>query len=757
MAVLPVFAEKAVEEPMVGDVRWIGSAPDTVRSLSAARARVFFDVASKPCRKAVVRIASPCFCEVWLDGEKVDPLRVLSPACTDYEIHVNEDAYDVADRLASGRHCLGLWIAPGYGFDFQPVGWRWIKPKCVRAVLEIEYGDGTRQVVASGPDWQYRERSPILFASVYHGEVFDARLEDPDWCRVGGKDDGWSAACAATEYPRGVKRSDQPAIRLCDPLKPVSIRSFGEGRFIADFGINRAGVVALCAKGSRGTVIRIRTAEEVKSDGTLDVRTNRNAKNQDTWTLVGTGGKEEFRPRFTYHGFRYAEIEGYPGDLTADDIVGWAVCSDFPVRGRFDCSHAGLRQLRDAAFRSMTSNMLAYPSDCCQRDERTPCLMDVETYMDVACKSFAAQSFFNAYIGNIRPERTIKPTKPRKPEEDRWTPQRCNPDWNGCAIDLPWTLWMEYGDRSMLETHYPVMKATADAFLKVYPDYRCLSGYGDWCPPNDGRGRNWFSEAEFVNSALLVRQLEHVSLAAKACRREEESSFYARHTAGAKAVFNARYFDADKMQYGSGRQITYVLPLAFGIVPETLRTRVGAKLVEIIRGRDGGKLDVGIFGARYLPEVLCDIGEADLAIELLMRPDYPGFGFMFASGATSLWEQWKPHGSMHSHNHAMLSGVTTFFHTRLAGIRPLEPGYVRIAVDPVFPRALDHVSASIQAAGGEIVSSWRRVGDKIEVKVSIPGGIAGTCLGRRLTKGENVIQCDENHFFLTENKKTSAP
>lgn len=737
--VVPLLvATSASVAEVESSARWIGSAPETADTQSSSRARVIFEVAAKTVRHAEIRVASPCFCEVWLDGEKVDPRRILSPGCTDYALHVNEETYDVTGRISGGRHCLGLWLGPGYSSDFSKQGWRWLKPKCVRAELKVEYADGTRLVVPSGPDWSYLEKSPVVSASIYHGETFDARLEDPTWCQADADGDGWAPAALAEEFPAVVEPTRLPPIRLCDPLRPVAVKRLGERRFAVDFGVNRAGVVAVRATGERGTEIRIRTAEEINADGSLDLRTNRKAANTDVWILAGMGKREEYCPRFTYHGFRYAEIDGYPGELTVEDVTGWAVRASFRENGRFDCSHGGLLKLRDAARRSMESNMLAYPSDCCQRDERTPCIMDVETYMDVACKVFDAKGFFRAYVENIPPKRTIKLPRPEDEVPGAWIPQRCNPDWNGCAIELPWTLWMEYGDLSALAAAYPTMKATAEAFLSAYPDYRCFRGYGDWCPPNDGEPRSFFSEVEFVNSALFVRQLGFVAEAAQALGKAEDAARYARQAAAAKDAFNARHFDTGKGTYGSGRQVTFVLPLAFGLVPEAHRARVGTNLVEAIRRRDGGKLDVGIFGARFFPEVLCDLGEEDLAIDMLTCPDYPSFGFMFASGATTLWEQWAANGRMHSHNHVMFAGATTFFYTRLGGIRPLAPGYARVAVDPVLPRSLDRAFAEIDTPHGRISSSWKRTEGKVELVVTIPAGVEGVSLGEHLVAGENV-------------------
>lgn len=733
LAVLPGFVAPAAV--------WIGSAKGTESSLGASRARCVFKVKQVPVRQATVRVASPCFCEVWMDGERVDPLRMLSPAATDYAIHAHEDEYDVTARLSTGKHCIGFWIAPGYAWDYSMHGWRWLQPKCVRAEVKVVYADGTVDYLGTGGKWWYRESSPVTSASIYHGEVFDGRLEDPTWCRVDGAGEGWMAAKPAVAAPPAIERSRIPPIRRTDPLRPIGVRKIGEGRYVVDFGVNRAGVVELRAMGPRGQVVRIRTAEERNSDWRLDHQTNRGAKNTDVWTLAGTGQVETYCPRFTYHGFRFAEISGYPGELTASDVTGWAVKSTMRRTATFDCSDPEMVKLFEITCRTLESNLLAFPTDCCQRDERTPCLGDVQAHMRTTCRLFDARDFLATFIGNISPERTVNPLRPGGLEPGEVPVKRCNADWNGCAITLPWVTWMEYGDRARLIAAYPAMRRTMAWFLEEYPDFICWRGYGDWNPPNDGRWQSFFGYPVFVNSAMLVRQLEIMMQAAKTLGLEADSRYYAERFQAAKAAFNAKFLKADQGVYDQGEQIAYIQALAYDLVPADLRTKVERKFLTALRQRDGGKLDFGGYqGTALFGGVMCDLGEADLALDVLMRSEQPGFGYMLRQGATALWEQWAERGDMHAHNHVVYAGAVNFFFSHLAGIRQTAPGYSEVEIAPVFPKRLDYLTASQDTVRGSIAVSWKRTADKIDLEISLPEGVGGQWRGISLHPGRNEFR-----------------
>ena len=692
------------------------------------RFRKTFALGPGPISRAEVRVSGMGFYELWVNGRKADPLRVLAPGVTGGG-RVLADCYDVASLLEPGAdNTLGLWLAPGYSDDFSCFcEWTWLAP--VRAILslEVETEGGAKTRVLTDGSWETTCESPILSASIYHGETYDAALEDREWATPRGARKGWSPATAFPDGPQTLL-IDAPPVRMSDPRHPVSLVETSPGVFTADFGQNRAGFVAVRAKGPRGTRIRIRTSELAGAGGKIDPWTNYNARSTDEFILAGTGGVEEYVPRFTYHGFRYAEITGWPGRPSVEDITGWAVHADVKPAGSFRCSDETLMRLDNAAKWSMLSNFMSYPTDCCMRDERTPCLMDSMAYEDAACAFFDMRGYYARWFEAIRGTRGG------------------NPDWTGDVAMLPLRLWRQYGDAHALARNIGDVLGYVDSVAEEHPDFIFTEGFGDWCAPNEGTWKSYFREPGFVNSAIFCSILRETADALEESGRRVEESAARRRFAAARAAFNEKFYDCAAHRYGGGTQTEMVLPLAFGLVPEADRAAVAAGLVRRIRTDDGGRIDTGIFGTRYIGEVLCDVGECDLLLDMYTSREYPGFGHLFANGATTLWEQWRSAGEMNSHNHAMFAGGATWLYTRLAGIRPAAAGYSRVLVKPCYPRTISFVEASRTTPAGEIKVRWSRAGGAIEVEVDIPGGASEAVFDfpdgtrRLLSKGLNKIR-----------------
>lgn len=694
---------------------------------SCLRMRRTFPLAGGEIARAEACVAGTGFYELWINGRKADPSRVLAPGVAGGE-KVLADRYDVSALLRTGgRNTVGLWLAPGYSDDFSSFcEWTWLAPKRALLRLEIEMADGSKTVVATDGAWETTIAGPVVSASIYHGEVYDAALEDPLWSAPQGSRDGWLPATVFPDGPRTVF-TGMPPVRMSDPRPPVKIEETAPGVFTVDFGQNRAGFVSVRAKGPKGTRIRIRTSELLGGDGRIDPWSNYNARATDEFTLAGTGETEEYVPRFTYHGFRYAEITGWPGRPSKDDITGWAVHADVKTASSFACSDATLMKLHNAAKWSMLSNFMSYPTDCCMRDERTPCLMDSQVYEDAACEFFDMRGYYAKWLDDIRGERGG------------------NPDWTGDAATLPLRLWRHYGDREALARSIGDVMAYVDSLLKEHPGFVFEKGFGDWCAPNEGTWKSYFRSPGLVNTALFCALLSQTADALAQLGRNDDAKRYAGLFEAAKAAFNERFFDRESRTYGDGTQTALVLPLAFGLVPEADRGETAARLVRRIRDVDGGKIDTGIFGTRYIGDVLCDIGECDLLLEMHSRPDGPGFGFMFAKGATTLWEQWSFKGAMNSHNHAMFSGGADWLYTRLAGIRPAKPGYAEVLVKPCYPAKISFVEASRDTPRGTVKVRWDRTERGLEARVAIPAGVESAFFEfpdgarRRLEKGLNEI------------------
>lgn len=668
---------------------------------NAPRLRKTFTLPAKEIRSAVATATGLGFYELWLNGAKADPTRVLAPGMTGRGGAL-VDTYDVTALLKGGAaNTVGFWLAAGYSDDFSRYGWHWLGTKRAILHLVVEYADGTRDVVKTDGTWEFSSAGEVMRASIYHGETVDAAFADADWCTPRGRKDGWTAAQVCTDDVPALIPNDAPPVRRFDPRRPVSITEPKPGVFVADFGQNRAGFVEVRVKGPAGTKIRLHTSELVGKDGNIDYWTNGAAESTDEFILAGTGEVETFMPRFTYHGFQFVEIRGWPGRPTADDLRAWAVHADVEPAGAFRSSDPTLEKFVNAANWSMRSNFMSYPTDCCMRGERTPCQMDSQAYEDASLAWFQATRYYEKWLDDIRGGRG-------------------NPDWTGDSVTLVERLYRATGDVRVLAERYDDMKAQVDEDVRRWPDLICPSGFGDWCAPNDGTWKGFFNDVEIVNTSIFCEMCRIVADAADVLGKADDAAAYRALHAKAKAAFHAKFYNAATATYGDGSQTTSVLPLAFDVVPRSVRADVTAQLLRRLRGKDGGKVDVGIYGMRHLGDVLCDAGAADDFVHAMTQPEFPGFGFMFANGATTLWEQWTFRSGMNTHNHAMFSGALSSLMSRLAGIRAAKPGFAEVVIQPAFPKTLTFVEAAQDTPRGRVAVRWERKNGRLVFDLERP-------------------------------------
>ena len=491
-----------------------------------------------------------------------------------------------------------------------------------------------------------------------------------------------------------------PPVRVLQTIRPISVKEPKPGVFVFDMGQNFAGFVRVRATGARGTRITLHHSENIGENGMLDPWTNRRAKATDVFVLSGSGS-EEYQPRFTYHGFRYVEVTGYPGRPAQDDITGCVVHADVAPAGTFATSDATLNRVQANCVWSMFSNLMSIPTDCCMRDERTPCQMDSLAYEEAAMCNFWMNRFYAKWLDDIEGGRG-------------------NPDWNGDEVFLPWRLYRFYGDVRILEKHYANMRAFAEHLHAKTPNHIYTDGFGDWCPPNDGTWAGYHGDVTEVNTCLYAELTRIVAETAATLGKSDDAARYRKRSTEIAQVLFETCCNTQTAAYGDGSQTTAILPLAFNQVPSANRTAVLNHLVATVRDKDKGRIDTGIFGTRYLVDVLCDGGQADLAISMLTQPEYPGFGFQIANGATTLWEQWTIKGGMNSHNHAMFAGVGASLYTRLAGITALKPGFEAIGIRPCLAETLTFAECSQSTVMGRVGLRWQRKENGLEMKVSIP-------------------------------------
>ncbi|MEZ0109916.1 alpha-L-rhamnosidase [Catenulispora sp. EB89] len=675
---------------------------------------------AKPIAKARAYVSGLGFYELHLNGGKVGD-QVLAGPSTPYAQRDLYSTYDVTAELQQGTNTVGLWLGNGYDAAFSPYGFRWLGPKQAVVLIEVTFTDGTRQAVTSDNSWKWTT-SPITGNDIYNGESYDARLNQPGWDTSGLNDSAWQPVQSVAAPGGSLEAETMPPITVAQTLNAVKLTEPQPGTYVYDFGQNIAGWEVLSTQGPTGSTVKMQTAEELLGNGTIDTTTNRNAQSTDTYTLAGTGSPETYEPRFTYHGFRYVQVTGDPQTPTPGSLQARVVHADLTATSTFSSSDALLDQIWQNNQQTMINNQMSTPTDNPVRDERTPPGMDVQAYHDASTVEFDMDTYYANYLRDMPPGTALP--------NDSGNAQQ--PDMGGDQVTLAWTLYQQYGDLATLAANYPLMKKFVDTNAANVPGYVWSTGFGDWCPPdhsanaNGGLGNpnagNCTSEVPIVNTALSYIQALDVARAATALGQSADSAHYGQLAGAIKQAFNAAFINADNASYGDGRETTSILPLAFGMVPAADVPAVGARLVDTVLTGNGGHLDTGIFGTRYLLDALAAVGRTDLAMTALDQTSYPSFGYEIGKGATTDWEQWTYASNMESHDHAMFAGVNASLYTQLAGIQPTGPGYSTVNVAPQIPAGLQHVAAAIDTVRGTIASSWTVTGNQVVMSVTVPVG-----------------------------------
>jgi alpha-L-rhamnosidase len=572
-------------------------------------------------------------------------------------------------------------------------------------MLRIDYTDGTTQWVTTGPDWRIAT-SPILKSEIYDGETFDARRVQPGWDAPGFDAGGWTAARIGEAPDAQLIAQTSPALERMGTRAPVAIAEPLPGRYVVDFGQNFSGWVRLRARGPAGTAIRMKFAELLNADGTADLANLRLAKATDTFILAGTGEDEWFEPRFTYHGFRYVEVDGLSHPLAIEDIQGVIVHSACVETGALSFPDSTLLQrIVDNAMWSQRSNFFAVPTDCPQRDERMGWMGDIQVFLDAAAFNMEVDPFIRRFLLEARAAQRPDGAYPIVVPQPLSFPDVVTSGWSEAGIILPWQLWQRYGDTAVIDENWDAMAAWMAFVARDNPDHvwrenRGLD-LGDWLsvdaikPDDETTPRALCATAYWAWSADLMAQM------AAATGRDPSPWRTLRAAIGAAY---ASEFVSETGICGNGSQTSQVLSLAFDLVPAARKAAAAQVLADEIRGR-GMKLSTGFLGTPYLLDVLADAGLDDDVAALLLQTSYPSWGYMPEQGGTTVWERWNGDTgdlSMNSYNHYAFGAVVGFLYRRLAGVAPAAPGFRRIAVRPLWLAAVGRVSMRYRSPVGTI-------------------------------------------------------
>jgi len=687
-------------------------------------------------KRARAYVSGLGYYELRINGCRVGD-RKLDPGWTDYEKIVLYAVYDVTGHLREGRNAIGLMLGNGR-YNVKPYRRRsqeqlpahkhYGEPRAILQLM-IEFSDGRQELIVTDEGWKV-SKGPIIDDDIYDGEVYDARLEKDGWDLPGYDDSSWDNA-KVMEPPGGTMFSQAtfPPIRVVKKLQPVSISNPKPNVYVVDFGQNFTGWVRLTVSGPRGTEVKLRYAELLNPDGTINTAPNRSAKATDIYILKGCG-VEVYEPRFTYHGFRYVEVTGYPGVLSINDIEGRVVHTDVESIGGFSCSNQLINNIHKNVLWGQVSNLMSIPTDCPQRDERMGWMGDAQLSAEEAIYNFNMVNFYTKWLRDIKAAQSEDGSVPDI-APPYWSLYPADPVYGAACVIIPWYLYLYYGDKRVLEENYDVMKRWVDFLTSKAENYILkFSKYGDWCPPGQIISLN--TPGEIVSTLCYYENTLLLSKIAYVLGKHEDAKRYAELAEKIKDAFNKRYLRED--YYATSETSIYsqtanAIALYLDIVPPDKRENVIKKLLNDIVVAHDNHLNTGIVGTRYLFDALTKCGYADVAYKIAAQTTYPSWGYMIREGATTIWERWEylAGSGMNSHNHIMFGSIDAWFYKALAGINadPLYPGFEKVVIKPHIVGDLTHVSASLRTIRGLIVSRWWRENGSLTLEVSIPVNSVG--------------------------------
>jgi alpha-L-rhamnosidase len=654
-------------------------------------------------KRGMVHVCGLGYYELRLNGRKVGN-NVLDPGYTTYEKRMLYSTYDITQILRNGENALGVMLGKG-----------WSAVRLLMLQLNVELENGEKISVSSDPSWKQTD-GPILEDSLYNGEVYDARQETPGWDLPGFDDSTWTAVESGI-VPKGILSAQMiPPIRVMDTIVPLKMTHPKNGVYVFDMGQNFSGWVELRVSGPRGSEVRMRHAELLYDNGMINQENLRSARAEDVYILKGEG-EEIYQPRFTYHGFRFVELTGFPGVPNMETLRGKVVYSSVKQTGSFSCSQPLLNRLQHLIVWGQKTNLHSIPTDCSQRDERMGWLGDAHLTAEQAMMNFDMGAFYTKFIQDIRDVQdkkgTITDTVPHI-----WGQRPADPAWGTAYPLLCWYMYKHYGDKSLLEAQYEGVKDYVE-FLRseAKNDLMEYSYYGDWVAIEKTPG-------DFVSSIYYYYDVVILTEMAIALGYDAEIKTYRELAEKIKKTIHTKYFDTDAKSYANGTQTANLLPLYLDIVPEKERGAVFGNLRSDILYKNNTHLTTGIIGTKYLMEVLTEFHSADLAYDLATQTTYPSWGYMIANDATTLWELWqlKTGPSMNSHNHPMFGSIGAWLYRALAGInQPNESvGFRNILIRPRMVRDLEYVAGTIHSPRGDIISAWTKEDRNITLNVAIP-------------------------------------
>jgi len=716
--------------------------------------------ASKTVARARLYVTALGSYRVFLNGNRVSS-DLLTPDFTDYRKRVLYQTYDVTEFVNSGKNAISALLGDGwYGSALTWVGMHFFAPpNRLRVQLELDYSDGGHDTITTDESWK-ASASPILQSQVYGGETYDARREQTGWQLPAFDDSSWTQVSIAGSP--AVALTSQPAepVHVIDTLAPKSVNPLPSGAYVFDMGQNMVGWVTLKVKGPSGTKIRLRFAEIRNTDGTIYTENLRNADATDTYITKG-GGEETFAPHFTFHGFRYVELSGFPGKPTLTTIQGNVLSSvSAEPSAKLTTSSDLVNHMWEIGLWGQRGNYLSIPTDCPQRDERLGWMGDAGVFWRTGSYNFDVAAFSQKFIQDVVDAQTsqgaftnVSPnTLPfgggGTEGTSAWNEGMVGaPGWGDAGVIVPWTTWIQYADKSVIEKNWDAMQRWLEFIQSRNPDFIRKNGVGpnfaDWLAPDPNTNKDLLATAYWALIADQMSQMAH------AIGKESDAKRYQEVVQSIRAAFQKAYIKDDGT-VGTGNQTSYVVALYTKMAPDTLEPALVDKLVKDIEARNW-HLSTGFLGTPFLLFTLANHGHADVAYRLLLNETYPSWGYMLSKGATTWWERWNGDTgdpAMNSYNHYAFGSVIAWVYRYSAGIDTSlsYPGFKEIIVHPHLDSRMSAARAEYESVYGKIVSDWKGTPDgPFSIHLAIPANTSAKVFvpsrpGSRVTESGKPIE-----------------
>jgi alpha-L-rhamnosidase len=745
---------------------WIGLdslvGEDKQYSLSARYLRKEFTVENKVV-KATAYICGLGLFELYLNGEKTGD-QVLAPALSEYPKRSYYMTFDVTKNINEGKNTVGVILGSGRYFAACKWDRNFGYPKMIFQ-LNIEFANGSRQSIVSDTSWRITTNGPITIANMYNGEEYDARKEIPGWGNSSFDDSSWMKAQRIPDPSVNLSSQMIEPTKIIETMKPKTITGVKPGVYIYDMGQNMVGWVSLKVQAEKGTKIKLRFAETLTADGELDTANLRSSKQTDVYIAKGTGS-EEWHPCFSYHGFRYVELTGYPGTPDLNTIIGKVVHDDIKTIGYFNCSNDIINKIYKAIYWTIRGNYHGIPTACPQRDERDGWLGDrtVNSYSESFI--FDNNLIYSKWINDISDAQKttgsvsdVSPTT-RIVYVDNVT-------WPSTFVMVPNYLYQQYGNLKVIADNYDAIRKWVvymrDKYMKD-----CLlprDTYGDWCMPPEERNvihskdSTLNTPGDFLGSTYFYYDLVLMTKYARLLNKKEDEKEFASLANMVRNAINNTYLNKENFYYANNTVTANAIALSFGIPGEEVKDKIFENLVNKTVNNYDCHTSCGLIGQQWIMKTLANNGRSDLALKIAGNTTYPGFGYMLEKGATTIWELWNGDSApskMNSHNLVMLIGdFVVWLYQDIAGIMsdPEYPAFKKIIMKPQPAGDLKFAEASHLSMYGLIKSSWKIEKNTFSWKVDIPANTTATIYipvekGNDITEsGKQVSETEDIKFI----------